>query len=468
MVNSPREAERVLLMEDNSVDTTADSQSQSSSKLVDGRRDGPDAPDKEMLNGGLPGPPPPPWYRDVTSDGFGIMVGGVIVLNAAIIGAETDFGSKQFKGFEWFFFFFFSSELILRINQLRWDWFSDAWNYFDGFLVAVMVADMLLIPLLTHGGHSSVSNMLRLLRMTRILRVIRLFRTLSWLAIIMQAFMRAISVVCWVGMLTIIIDYVVAILVTMLIGHNSAAWGDDAAQVDAWFGTIARSMESLFIIMTLAEWDEMVKVLAEVVHPIVIWPLCMFYILVVSYSLVSLITGVICDSLVEARDADESLKMAEIAEQKEKLMDGLRKVLEKLDTDGSGTIGLAELKEALAHHPEALQKLESLDVGLEEGEVIALYEKLNQRTPGEELSINEFVDALGTLKGDAKAAALFDVKTDVADAIKRFQRHSEIVNDHLEKVRSELAFMNISAGFNKVNGRLDALMSKLDGAIAKM
>ena len=61
------------------------------------------------------------WYRDVDSDKFGSLVGGVISLNAIIMGLETDFGSQYFWPFEWFFFTFFTLEFILRAQQLRCD-----------------------------------------------------------------------------------------------------------------------------------------------------------------------------------------------------------------------------------------------------------------------------------------------------------------------------------------------------------
>merc|ERR1719316_2547145 len=129
-----------------------------------------------------------------------------------------------------------------------------------------MILDMAIFPLVMHGGgHSSMSSTLRLLRMARILRVIRLFKMFNMLAIILSAFIKAISTVMWVRMLTCIIDYVCAILCTQMIGHNAHMWGDDAQEIELWFGTIVKSMQSLFVIMTLAEWDTMVAKLATVI-----------------------------------------------------------------------------------------------------------------------------------------------------------------------------------------------------------
>ena len=47
----------------------------------------------------------------------------------------------------------------------------------------------------------------------------------------MQAFTKAISVVAWVGVLTLIIDYICAVVLTQLVGKNAQTWGDDASHL---------------------------------------------------------------------------------------------------------------------------------------------------------------------------------------------------------------------------------------------
>merc|ERR1712232_606506 len=114
------------------------------------------------------------------------------------------------------------------------------------------------------GGTASTTGILRLLRMARILRMVRLFRMFTMLAILLSAFAKALSVVMWVGLLVVILDYIVAIVATQAVGHKADMWGEDAETVRQWFGTISQSMTSLFTVMTLAEWDDMAHILSHV------------------------------------------------------------------------------------------------------------------------------------------------------------------------------------------------------------
>eukprot|EP00747_Dinoflagellata_sp_TGD_P194367 gnl/TRDRNA2_/TRDRNA2_61691_c0_seq1.p1 gnl/TRDRNA2_/TRDRNA2_61691_c0~~gnl/TRDRNA2_/TRDRNA2_61691_c0_seq1.p1 ORF type:complete len:519 (+),score=100.00 gnl/TRDRNA2_/TRDRNA2_61691_c0_seq1:110-1666(+) len=403
--------------------------------------------DKDAVNAAIGvHEPPPPWYKDCNSDEVGMIVGAVIVFNAVIMGLETDLGAKQFKPFEWFFFFFFGSETVWRIQQLKWEYPKSGWNLFDFFLVNVMVFDMVLIPMLASSeggskskGHGSIGSMLRLLRMARIMRVIRLFRMFSMLAVIMQAFAKAVSVVMWVGLLILIVDYIFAIVCTQVVGHHADDWGEDADTVREWFGTIPQSMESLYIIMTLAEWDTMAKTLAKGMSPGIVWPVMIFYILVVAYSMVALITGVICESLMYARNEEESLKLAELEESRKETFKGFKTVCNMIDLDGSGEITREEIQHMLEENPQILTKLDALDVSLEQEDFMTLFEKLSRGAP---LPIDKFVEALSSLTGDAKAAALFDLKTDVAESIRLAGARSAAAKANRDQIKVEVLEMH--------------------------
>ena len=355
-----------------------------------------------------------PWYRDVNSDGVGMIVGAVIVLNAVIIGLETDCGKTPFVIFEWFFFAFFTLELALRIEQFRLEWFFSLWNLFDGLLVVLMIADMVVLPIMNNKGGSQAS-VLRLIRMVRILRIIRLLKIFSLLSVILAAFIKAISIVVWVGLLTVIVIYVCAIFATQTIGHNAALWGDDAGEIENWFGSIPRSMQTLFIIMTLSEWDTMAEKLSQVAPASIVWPAFVFYILVVSYSMTSLITGCISESLISARMEDEKLRLEEIAGARDSFLQGLRQVLGHFDSDRDGMITNDELQLTLKTYPEVLDRLAALGVEINERDMLKLFARVSKQFATGAVPIDQLVDALGSLSGTAKAAALFDLKTDVAD-----------------------------------------------------
>merc|ERR1719484_72749 len=98
------------------------------------------------------------------------------------------------------------------------------------------------------------SRLLKLLRMFRVMRIVRLFKMFHELQIILEAFVKALHTVMWVGLLTVILNYICAVFLTQTLGHDADAWGDQAYKIERWFGTIGHSMRTLFIIITLAEW----------------------------------------------------------------------------------------------------------------------------------------------------------------------------------------------------------------------
>eukprot|EP00747_Dinoflagellata_sp_TGD_P098799 gnl/TRDRNA2_/TRDRNA2_167555_c1_seq1.p1 gnl/TRDRNA2_/TRDRNA2_167555_c1~~gnl/TRDRNA2_/TRDRNA2_167555_c1_seq1.p1 ORF type:complete len:300 (+),score=35.12 gnl/TRDRNA2_/TRDRNA2_167555_c1_seq1:101-901(+) len=228
------------------------------------------------------------------------------------------------------------------------------------------------------------------------------------LTVILQAFTKAVSVVLWVGVLTVLIDYVLAIVVTQVIGHHAHWWGEDEHLVRDWFGTIPHSMETLFQFMTLSLWNEVAEMLSLVLPEIVVWPCFIAYLLTISYSMTSLITGVISDALISSRADEESLKMEALAENRQAHLKDLEGLFGTMDSDGSGSLTCEEVKFAVDSHPEILLKLEALEISIDKEQLVQLIEKLG--TDGGNISIAMFIEALESLKGDAKASRVFDLK----------------------------------------------------------
>eukprot|EP00747_Dinoflagellata_sp_TGD_P141729 gnl/TRDRNA2_/TRDRNA2_176168_c0_seq4.p1 gnl/TRDRNA2_/TRDRNA2_176168_c0~~gnl/TRDRNA2_/TRDRNA2_176168_c0_seq4.p1 ORF type:complete len:552 (-),score=75.36 gnl/TRDRNA2_/TRDRNA2_176168_c0_seq4:169-1824(-) len=373
---------------------------------------------------------------DVRSDRFAMAVGVVILVNAVTIGLETDLGMEKFRVVEWVFLIVYMTEMVLRINQLRRNYLKDPWNIFDASLVCLSVIDMIIIPLVSAGGESDSMSILRLVRAARILRITRLFRMFAMLSVILQAFVKAISVVAWVGVLTLIIDYICAVVLTQAVGKSAKLWGDDADKVEQWFGTIPQSMQSLFVIMTLSEWDEMAHVMAKVLPPYVVWPAFISYILVVAYSMTSLITGVISESLLTARSEEETLRLQELEENRRVQLKGLHKALAALDEDESGTLTHDEVARALETHHEIVPRLQALDVNIEEEDLVKLFDKMARAGGGRKITIDDFVDFLRCHSGAAKAAALFDAKHDLIHSVKESEsRRTKEMNDLRQDVK---------------------------------
>merc|ERR1719478_532524 len=114
--------------------------------------------------------------------------------------------------FEHFFGVFFTCEMCMRMTQLGpVGYILKGSNSFDCLLVCTGDFDLWISPFLA-GGHKargSTARMMKLLRMFRVCRIIRLFKMFRELQIILEAFVKALNTVMWVGLLTIILNYIV-------------------------------------------------------------------------------------------------------------------------------------------------------------------------------------------------------------------------------------------------------------------
>jgi voltage-gated sodium channel len=208
----------------------------------------------------------------------------VIVFNSIILGMMTnpvlmkDFGNIMnllCNICVWIF----TIEISIKLYVYKKEFFKDPWNIFDFCIVAVSW-----IP--TGGVFSSF----RVFRILRTLRALRLITQLERLRIIVQAIIDSIPNVSWASVLLLIIFYIFAIMGTTLYGTD----------FPVEFGTLGKSMFTLFQIMTLEAWADIARdVMAE-------FPLSWFYfvsfILVSSFIVMNVIVGVVVNAISDISD----------------------------------------------------------------------------------------------------------------------------------------------------------------------
>jgi len=114
--------------------------------------------------------------------------------------------------------------------------FNDPWNVFDFIIVAIC-----LLPL--------DSEFAAVLRLVRILRVLRLISVLPRLQILVGALLRSVPSMGYVALLLVLLVYMYAVMGTVFFGLNDPLH----------FGTIQNSMLTLFQVVTLEGWAEILK-----------------------------------------------------------------------------------------------------------------------------------------------------------------------------------------------------------------
>lgn len=377
-----------------------------------------------------------PWWvqmQDVHTELFGTVMGGVILCNAMLMGLETDCGEDNFVVFEHILCCIYTVEFSMQVWQNGPPFWAEPSNLFDCLLVSVGIFDLWILPVFASQHHAATTTpapllpgqtpgpttapeeagggmvkMLRILRLMRVLRVLRLFKMFKSLAMIMSAFMRAFNIVMWVAVLTLIIDYVCAIFLTRVVGHNHAKWGDRSGDVEEWFGTIPKSMRTLFIVMTLAQWDEIALVISQQLPAGPVFGFFVFYILVAAYTMVSLITGVLDESLKQARSENQETKLHEIIDARDGLAGDLASLLSTFDVDGDGSLEVKEFEQTLLNDPLVLQKLAVLEINLTEENLMEIFDMLSEGTG--KLPIETLVEGMLCVAGMASAAAVHHIQ----------------------------------------------------------
>ncbi len=208
----------------------------------------------------------------------------LIVLNAITLGLETDADIMAQWGPELTFFdnavlAVFCAELLAKLAHQRLSFFKDGWNVFDFIVVGIALAPA--------TGQFSVLRALRIFRAMRLLSVVPSMRRVT------QALFAAIPGILSVGSMILLIFYVGAVLATNFFG----------ADFDAWFGSVGRSMFTLFQIMTLESWS------MGIVRPVMTqfplaWAFFVPFILVTSFAVVNLFIGIIVDAMQKQGQAE--------------------------------------------------------------------------------------------------------------------------------------------------------------------
>lgn len=253
-----------------------------------------------------------PWFQR------GVI--GAIVLNAVTLGLETaptlvSAWMPALLVIDTMFLTLFTIEITLKLYAYRLSFFKNGWNTFDALIVGVS-----LLP---------VFDSLSVLRSLRILRVLRLISVIPQFRKVTRAFFDSLAGLSAIGTILLILFYVGAVMATKLFGGS----------FPEWFGTIGRSLYSLFQIMTLESWSMGIVRPVMEVYPYA-WLFFVPFILVTTFATLNLLIGVIVNSMQSLHDhTTNTLDEHLTAQDKE------RKIIRRHIDDIEHT--LAELKRRL-------------------------------------------------------------------------------------------------------------------------
>lgn len=237
--------------------------------------------------------------RLLASSAFQRTIIGLIGINAVILGLMTSASVMAAAGplllaVDHVILAVFVVEIVLRIAVHRSRFFRDAWSLFDLFVVSVA-----LLP---------ASETFAVLRALRVLRVLRLASALPRMRRVVEALLSSLPGLGAVVSILGLLFYVAAVMATQLFG----------ASFPDWFGTLPRSLYTLFQVMTLESWS------MGIVRPVMdaypyAWAFFVPFILLATFTMLNLFIAVVVNAMQSAAHEAEA-EHAEAAHQERELM----------------------------------------------------------------------------------------------------------------------------------------------------
>lgn len=228
----------------------------------------------------------------VESAAFTRLIVALILVNTLTLGLETFPGvmaahGKLLVAVDRAILAVFVAELGLRLYAYRGRFFRDPWSLFDTAVVAVA-----LLP---------ANEAFSVLRAMRVLRVLRLVSVFPRLRRVIEGLLAAIPSLGSIAAILVIVLYVFAVMGAKLFG----------ADHPQWFGGLHTSLFTLFQIMTLEGWADIVREI-KVTHPYA-WVFFIVYILLSTFTVLNFFIAVIVDAMQKSHAGDEDRLQAGLA-----------------------------------------------------------------------------------------------------------------------------------------------------------
>jgi hypothetical protein len=276
----------------------------------------------------------------------------VIALNSIWIAVDTDLNKADFlfqaplvfQVVENAFCVFFIVEVFIRFNafESRRHCMKDSWLLFDILVVSMMMLEIWVLNGLSalYGreweddrsrGLLNISGLARLGRLCKLVRMgkmLRLLKTVPEIMIMVRGLVAAFRSVVLTLILLCGALYVFAIVLTQLYADHPAG--------SAFFGSVPRSMRTLWVYGTLLDEITQLMAVAEEIDYLCVAILDLF-ILIGALTLMNMLIGVMCDVILAVASSEKDEMFLHNAKIK------LEEIFhEHIDADDSGTINQSE------------------------------------------------------------------------------------------------------------------------------
>eukprot|EP00927_Polykrikos_kofoidii_P021685 TRINITY_DN20450_c0_g2_i2.p1 TRINITY_DN20450_c0_g2~~TRINITY_DN20450_c0_g2_i2.p1 ORF type:complete len:915 (+),score=157.51 TRINITY_DN20450_c0_g2_i2:111-2855(+) len=384
----------------------------------------------------------------------------MILLYTIFVGIQIDYTTKHvesdipiaFYVVGYGFTLFFLVELLLRVYSegvkffTKCDGSNKYWNYLDFILVTsacleVIVDIQTMAGLMEEGNNGSTAQIriIRILRITRLMKVFRVARIIRFiraLRTLINSIVCTLRSVSCALILMLMIIYVFGMIMVQSVRDHITDHGDTIADLNAlemYWGTLVVCMFTLLkTIIGGISWHDCVVPLEDV--PQFLLFVFLIYVLFMYFAVLNVITAVFCESAIQSTRNDQELVIQEQLLNKQNYVHKLQLLFADIDADGSGSVSREELEKFLdGELSGAFFEYLELDVTCANDIM-----KLIDLDGSGELDVEEFIEGIYRLRGQARALHLAELGQD----LRSFQ---EVVLDAL-KTLQDIASQKSSCG----------------------
>eukprot|EP00927_Polykrikos_kofoidii_P014763 TRINITY_DN16511_c0_g1_i11.p1 TRINITY_DN16511_c0_g1~~TRINITY_DN16511_c0_g1_i11.p1 ORF type:complete len:656 (-),score=62.25 TRINITY_DN16511_c0_g1_i11:79-2046(-) len=315
------------------------------------------------------------WLVD--SSAYNVSITFVVLLNTLELGLEAEYPDQKliWSGCEHAFTGVFVAEMLIKLSVYHWHYFRDGWNVLD-FALAVSAALDVWVLRVVLGSLLDLQSfsILRIMRMARLVRVLRLVKKFQRLILILSAVADSIRTTAWAGMLLGLCVYVCAIFCVEYVGRGTSSIYPGYADFDdidsqellaqfnpyLFFGSMPRSMLTLFGIATLSEWREIVWPIV-VKQPLVI---CFFVVftMFVTFGVMNVIVGMIVEGVMTKSRSFEMETKAQERARSVSILGRIQMCLKSIDTDQDGRISAKEIEDNILEGGLIAELMKEIDL----------------------------------------------------------------------------------------------------------
>jgi len=289
-------------------------------------------------------------------------------------------------------------ELLISSNLRYWYWY-DAVVLFAGILdiAAVRKIGDPQDPLHHVEGFRRVTRLelqiARVLSLSRLLRVFRLTRMVQKFEEHFHLIGHLLWNSCWIWVTLLVFHFLGALVLTRVIGHGlmvkDGGNTDDESEARALFADLRTSVFTLFRLTTVDDWYDIAMPLTAI-HPG--WMLFFVCFIVVVWVMLSLLTAVASETII---NASSSKKEAEAAQSTEgEFLRFMCPEFIKADEDANGMLSQDEFGQLMLN-PDVQKMLHRH--GFNANDVVKMWDTFDVDDSGE-LSIDELVNGFALLQ----------------------------------------------------------------------